>query len=581
MASLLFEPTELLEFRKLARLLDFFGVSATRSEPSQFLAMAGATKAPKSRLLCSARAFLNLMTTADQMVDGARFWRENVHSAFVYAAGDAKSLQKLARSVSGDDQASVVQVPGDATWLVANTRRDFCKSMSGIRVHACANVSEWALAITSSNPGPAKLVSCEAGTALLELEYHGVPVFLSTTGAIIDLDAGLRLRAFDIRQDFLSAVPVVMYVRWAFDTTCWKTPVTCACLVIDDPLLRPRYGFLDFRQLLDHMRVHDFSTNIAFIPWNWRRSSEKVVRLFKENSNRLSLSIHGCDHTEGEFGGQDERRITWRVKHAALRMERHEAITGIPFDPVMVFPQGVFSENAMSVLKRSAFIGSVNSEVISNGEKQRTIKVADYWDIAVMNYCDFPIFTRRYPSEGIENFAFDILLGKPCLVVAHHNDCHNQCRTLISFIDKLNELNAPLSWCGLGQVVRRSARRREIFPDIEELEMYGSELQLHNTSRIVKQFRIRRRERKPSVINGIRAGTRLVDWHTAQGLIIFDLSLNPGESETIRITYAGIPDDGLRGESLGYRARAGVRRYLSEMRDNYVFRNPFRSVDSK
>ena len=38
-----------------------------------------------------------------------------------------------------------------------------------------------------------------------------------------------------------------------------------------------------------------------------------------------------------------------------------------------------------------------------------------------MTYGAFPIFTRRYAFHGVENFAFDLLLGKPCLIVAHHD----------------------------------------------------------------------------------------------------------------------------------------------------------------
>ena len=46
-------------------------------------------------------------------------------------------------------------------------------------------------------------------------------------------------------------------------------------------------------------------------------------------------------------------------------MNRHEAITGISHDPVMVFPQGIFSEAAMSALKRTDLIASVNNDIIS------------------------------------------------------------------------------------------------------------------------------------------------------------------------------------------------------------------------
>ena len=49
------------------------------------------------------------------------------------------------------------------------------------------------------------------------------------------------------------------------------------------------------------------------------------------------------------------------------------------------------------------------------------LKIEAYWEVASMKHSSFPIFTRRYPMQGVENFAFDILLGKPCLGGIHHH----------------------------------------------------------------------------------------------------------------------------------------------------------------
>ena len=62
----------------------------------------------------------------------------------------------------------------------------------------------------------------------------------------------------------------------------------------------------------------------------------------------------------------------------------------------MVFPQGVFSEAAMSALKHTDLIGAVNNDTISADPQPRAITISELWDIAVMGYGNFPIFTRRY-----------------------------------------------------------------------------------------------------------------------------------------------------------------------------------------
>ena len=121
-------------------------------------------------------------------------------------------------------------------------------------------------------------------------------------------------------------------------------------------------------------------------------------------------------------------------------MNRHESITGIRHDRVMVFPQGIFSEAAMSALKHTDLIAAVNNDVISAGSSS----ARDHYFGCVGHRRDalqhFPIFTRRYPWEGIENFAFDALLGKPAIAIIHHDYCSDHCRRLVDFVDRVNAL---------------------------------------------------------------------------------------------------------------------------------------------
>ena len=414
-----------------------------------------------------------------------------------------------------------------------------------------------------------RIISAGMGAAFRRVNVGSMPVFLST-GDIINVNDVFSGRHFDIRAHLLASAPLVMYLKWAFTSTCWQAVEIAACLVIDDPLLKPRYGFLNYQRLLNMMDDADFSTSIAFIPWNWNMSSRKVVKLFQKNPKRSSLSIHGCDHIGSEFGTRNGSRLAWKSRQALDRMARHQSGTGLSYDPVMVFPQGVFSELAMSVLKRSNFIAVVNTEVAAADPQPRTISIADYWNIAVMNYSDFPIFTRRYPSEGIENFAFDILLGKPCVIVVHHNDCFDGCRHLSNFIRQLNKLNVRLVWTNLAEVVRRSFRQRETLPGIIEIEMFGSETRIENSSGEKKHYRFRKQEAAPATIREIRAAGRQVNWTAEGNQIAFEIELDPGEISTIVLSFKQLADNGFSGENLGYKAKTMLRRYLCEMRDNYI-----------
>jgi hypothetical protein len=440
--------------------------------------------------------------------------------------------------------------------------------MSGVRVNVSKASSGGRFVLNVANPGSTNIISSGNGATFLQIDYEGVPVFISTSKEIIDLEAELTSQNFDVR-DHLSAVPLVLYIKWAFRETCWSAPETNVCLVIDDPVLKSRHGFVNFEELLSLMKQHNFSTNIAFIPWNWRRSTPRVVRLFRENPKCYSLSVHGCDHTRAEFGSSNQQRLYWKAEQAAERMNRHRSMTGIHHDPVMVFPQGIFSEAAMSVLKHTDLIGAVNNDVVSADPCPRPITISDVWDIAVMGY-SFPLFTRRYPWEGIENFAFDALLGKPAIAVIHHDYCSDHGTRLVNFVKQVNALQCAPTWRNLGDVVRRSCRQREDSPGAVEVEMYGTELRIENRSEQPKHFVIRRHECEPSAIQRIYTGAQQIAWQQINGRINFEIDLNPSESRVIKIKFHDFVVKDRNGDNLPYRFKTMLRRYLCEMRDNYV-----------
>jgi hypothetical protein len=553
-------------------MLQFFGVPARTLPAAQFMVAdrhTGSTSG-KLRILSSAEAFLQLIEHWKRNPQRSDWWTECAHSAFIYSNGDSNALQSLARVLSGKDRTVVGRTStGADDFVVSDRLKGFCGVMSGVRVNVSKASSGGNFVLNMTNPGAINIISSSNGATFLQIEYKGVPIFISTSKEIIDLEARLTSQNFDVRGHLLSAVPIVLYIKWAFGETCWSAPETNACLVIDDPVLRSRHGFVNFHELLSLMKRHKFSTNVAFIPWNWRRSAPEVARLFRENPESYSISVHGCDHTRAEFGGSDRRRLYWKTQQALERMNRHASITGIRHDRVMVFPQGIFSEAAMSALKRTNLIAAVNNDIISADPTPRVITVSDVWDIAVMGYA-FPLFTRRYPWEGIENFAFDALLGKPAIIVIHHDYCSDHCLRLIDFVDRLNALNCQPTWRNLGEVVQRSCRQRNISSTEVEVEMYATELCIENFSEQPKHFLIKRRECEPSAIREICGGSGPITWNSVNGYITSEIELTPGQSEMVGIRFHELAENGSNGDNLSYTLKAMLRRYLCEVRDNYI-----------
>src|SRR5262249_43674734 len=204
----------------------------------------------------------------------------------------------------------------------------------------------------------------------------------------------------------------------------------------------------------------NFATSLAFIPWNYRRSQSRVAELFKKHPDRLSLSIHGCDHTDAEFGTIDETTLRSKAGAALKRMEWHQGLTGVPSDRMMVFPGGHFSSAALSALRDTNYLAAVNSTEFAVDCGPQDLRLRDVLDLAVMRYSNFPLFIRRYP-ERIAEFALDLFLGKPALLVAHHEYFKNGYGPIQTFVEQINRLSKGITWSGLEAVARHACLTRE------------------------------------------------------------------------------------------------------------------------
>ena len=269
-----------------------------------------------------------------------------------------------------------------------------------------------------------------------------------------------------------------------------------ACLVIDDPLLKPRYGCLDYKKLLEVMKEHNFFTEIAFIPWNYKRSDAKTVKLFTENPDYFGICVHGCNHTYNEFGGSSYQELSALSATALWRMEQHKRLTGLPYDPVMVFPQGLFSSVAMHALKEQGFCAAFNSGL--RPTDGHDLPVSEYQLPATSIYADLPLFLRRYPKDK-SCFVEDMAMGRPIIVVEH-----------------------------------------------------------------TKAF-----------LNGYKAITDVVDWINGLGNIKWTSLLSITEyyfDQKVNVTAVG-PNSSRPSQRLSCRTKIALRRFLSELRDNYVERS--------
>ena len=366
----------------------------------------------------------------------------------------------------------------------------------------------------------------------------------------------------------LGVLPIMFFFRHAFGARIWHSPVNFANLIIDDPPVRDHYGFFSPARYLDALQDLPSATTVGFIPWYFRRSTASAAEIFRSNQGRLSLCVHGCDHTDKEFGSSDQARLTAKCRLALQRMEQLRLLTGVPCAAVMVFPQGHFSKAAVAALQETGFLAAIDSTRLPVDLNDGEISISNLLQPAVTIYGGFPLFRRRYPRD-VSISALDLFIGRPALFVEHHGyfrDDHVACR---QFVSGLNKLPGSVVWAPVEHIVSRACLQRELSPGTYEVLYYTREFILENRSDETRTYLLKKHEPLTELIESVLVDGKPTDYAHGDARLSLSLTLPPHAAVTVRVkvnapVYPSPPSAG----SLPYRAGVWVRRSLCEIRDN-------------
>jgi glycosyltransferase involved in cell wall biosynthesis len=495
------------------------------------------------------------------------------HSRFIFLSDDIATCREKLRQLCQSQKAEVLSLSGEMTQVsVSKDHASLTGAMHGLKVPLTPSRHDYVLTLTGSG-AVEKIIEGEKGLFFFATNHESLRTYVSCSSAIPDLKRSTNGRAFDVKEEFLSIVPLFTYLKSVFREICWQPNEHGACLIIDDPILRTNYGCCDFRQIDRLMKEHSFATTIAFIPWNWRRTSSEMSKLIRNSDGRFSISMHGCNHTGGEFGIADIDTLNATLGLARRRMDSHRDLNAVAYDRVMVFPQGVFSRESLSALQQQQFIAAVNTKVLPANGEPHELTVEDVCSAAIDKYYSFPLFTRRYPQHGLENFAFDLLLGKPCLIVEHHNFFADGGQSAVEFIDKVNSLNCPLRWRGLTEVLRRSFQWRRTPEGTRQIRMFANEMLVTNGASQNSFCQVEKRDSDSAGVTEVLINGAPAPWQRNNGTLNFSCSVPIDGKLDLRVSYQQPTQTSELNVSSKAAFKIATRRYLSEFRDNFLCRH--------
>jgi hypothetical protein len=423
--------------------------------------------------------------------------------------------------------------------------------------------------------------------AILSIENGGqlLPVFIEEHigSRTVFLDCGMppqKQSALLANQDdvvgaFAEMAPTMMFVKYCAGERGWHFIHEYANLTIDDPYLREPYGLLDYEGLLREMEKHDFHTTIAFIPWNYDRNEAEVAALFRSHPARFSICVHGDNHDHKEFTDYASKPLEVQVydlRQALARMNIFQALTGIPYSKVMVFPHSIAPEKTLDALKEYGYLATVNSRNVPMGSVRPSGALFSLRPVTLA-FADFPSILRYSAAVPIATslVAVNEFLGNPLFFYCHQECFENGIGAFDEVADRVNKLDPETRWRSLGDIVKHLYLLRMRGDSNYDVLAFSSSIELENTSNRAVTFFVRKKESDQPPVTTVVADGQSCPSQLRDGYLRFSVAINAHQDRSVVIEYqkpshlpVSVAKDSLRVYCL---------RMASDFRDNVMYRN--------
>lgn len=427
---------------------------------------------------------------------------------------------------------------------------------------------------TSSRTGATTIMELDGAASFVHVSLEKARLFIWSTFEIMD-----AFRPLSTELEFERAtdeyIPGIIFLRAAFGDRCWHNPQVGAGIVIDDPLLKKNYGFIKFSDLLGSARRHGFRVTLAFIPWNSWRSRAKQVRLFLDHRDCFNICAHGCDHTNNEYGSEDYDVMVAKNVIAAGRMERHRQKTGLSCEALMVCPQEQYSLQAMQAFADSGqFLALVNTSCVPRNLTSPQVCAADLLLPAQDSFFGFPVFKRHYWKD-MSPFAMGLFLGKPAILVEHHEFFRDGCSGIEAFASQLAEMSPDAEWKPLSDIATSTHLRRRVSEKECGLRFFTNKFEFTHADHKPISYRLFKRLHATTAIERVLVNGEQTSFSRKEDTLALEVYADRPQSFDVQIETRLVKPARAYSRGFKYQSAVALRRVLSEFRDNTLSRNSF------
>ena len=253
---------------------------------------------------------------------------------------------------------------------------------------------------------------------------------------------------------FIELLPLVHFLLQSCERLGYSWPAPSACFMIDDPNLHAvRYGCVDFVDIAKTAAVENYHVSFATVPLDTWYTNQTAAAAFKGNADRISLLIHGNNHTYEELAhAKSPLRRGKLLTQAVHRIERLERRTGIKVSRVMAPPHGACSEEMLANLPSYGF----NAATVDHRSLRKYNRDRPWTRSLGFLPCEYvrgcPIVARWGFTAFTENtILLATYLHQPIVLMGHHMDLREGTDLFVATSSQINKLG-PIRWTDMSNI---------------------------------------------------------------------------------------------------------------------------------
>lgn len=301
------------------------------------------------------------------------------------------------------------------------------------------------------------LARCDGQPIWTMANRHGVAIFRSAF-PLLDIAEGGSFSLVFSDQFFVQNLPLLHLLRRIGSAAIGDVPPLRAAFMFDDPNLHwPTYGRVDYREVVARSRKNNYHVSFATIPLDTWYTHRSTAGIFKQNSDAISLLVHGNNHSKNELARQHlASDRTALVSQALERIVKLEQSTGLGVCRVMVPPHGGCSADMLGALAQGGFEGACISAGSLMAHNPQASWISTLGFLPAENIEGCTVLPRAAFTGRARNAALICAyLGRPIVLRGHQDDLKNGIELLDELAGFVNGLG-PVNWTKLSSLMRMS-----------------------------------------------------------------------------------------------------------------------------